>query len=228
MPRNPNNPHGPNLPLLERIDAKTNKGGPDDCWLWSGACGQGGHPVSSVKQKTVIPRRVIWELAHGEFLPKTRRVGTTCKNPRCLNPAHLYISGYRHENEVRFQSRTKRVDGDGCWEWTGYFFKSGYAAFSMFVDGVKKQRLASRVAWEMAYGPIVGHVAGDSEKEIVVMHKCDNPRCVRPDHLQLGTDADNIADMIAKGRNSRGPRHGAICKAAKAQPPTPSATGGGT
>jgi hypothetical protein len=53
--------------------------------------------------------------------------------------------------------------------------------------------VASRVSWQIHCGEIP---AG-----LQVLHKCDNPRCVRPDHLFLGTIADNVHDMLAKGRN---------------------------
>jgi hypothetical protein len=60
--------------------------------------------------------------------------------------------------------------------------------------------MAHRYAWELTYGPI--------PEGLSVLHRCDVPRCVRPDHLFLGTQADNLADMTAKGRRSAGERSG--------------------
>lgn len=77
--------------------------------------------------------------------------------------------------------------GDGCWEWQGQRNEKGY--------GYWRGKRAHRHSWEQANGVIP---AG-----MFVMHVCDNPPCVRPDHLAIGTAADNTADMLAKGRNRR-------------------------
>lgn len=76
----------------------------------------------------------------------------------------------------------------GCWLWTGYVLKSGYGEF--WYD--KKKNRAHRVAYQMFKGEL-----GADDK---VLHTCDTPSCVNPDHLVKGTQADNMADMIAKGR----------------------------
>lgn len=78
---------------------------------------------------------------------------------------------------------------DECWEWQGTRRRDGYGV--VYVDG--RQRRAHRVAYEQAYGPIP---AGRS-----VCHRCDNPPCVRPSHLFVATQADNLADMRGKGRH---------------------------
>lgn len=88
----------------------------------------------------------------------------------------------------RFWTHVAR--GDGCWEWQSTRHTHGYG---LFWDG-RKQVRAHRYAWEMEHGPIP---PGQS-----VLHSCDNRRCVRLDHLRLGTQRDNMADMDARCRRA--------------------------
>ncbi len=92
--------------------------------------------------------------------------------------------------EERFWSHVDKT-GD-CWIWTACTTRFGYGAVQVNGRNVHAQR----VAYELHYGPIpVG---------LCVMHKCDNPPCVRPEHLMVGTLADNCRDMHAKGRGKCG------------------------
>ena len=86
---------------------------------------------------------------------------------------------------------------NGCWLWTGALDRKGYGRMG---DGTKRTVFAHRFAWRQTRGPIP---AG-----LHVLHACDTPACVRPAHLFLGTHADNMADMTAKGRSTRGERNG--------------------
>jgi hypothetical protein len=89
----------------------------------------------------------------------------------------------------------------GCWQWIAGTQKPGYGRFRYLTD--------SQQAHRVSYLLYVGEIP----EGLHVLHKCDNPQCVNPDHLFLGTQADNNADKISKGR-SIGPR-GEACHMAK-------------
>lgn len=93
---------------------------------------------------------------------------------------------------VRFFEKIERKP-NGCWEWLGARKPTGYGVFSRTDRSAVR---AHRWAYEEFVGPIP---AGMS-----VCHRCDNPPCVNPDHLWLGTQADNVHDMIKKGRGGWG------------------------
>jgi len=96
------------------------------------------------------------------------------------------------KNTLRERFEAKLVPGkDGCLEFTGYCKRGGYG--TMWANG--KNQLVHRVAWMLANGEI--------PEGLHVLHRCDNPRCSRVEHLFLGTQADNMADMAQKGRHGR-------------------------
>jgi transcriptional regulator with PAS, ATPase and Fis domain len=94
----------------------------------------------------------------------------------------------------RFQSKIGAPDGRGCTNWTGSIFvRTGYGKIS--VGGVQSF-LAHRLSYAIRHG-------AESISGLDVLHKCDNPRCVNPDHLMAGTHTDNMRDCIQKGRGNR-------------------------
>jgi hypothetical protein len=104
---------------------------------------------------------------------------------RVANPTRYYGL----TNEQRFWIYVQK--GPRCWEWTGFKNEKGYGIINLRGE----RMMAHRMSYELEVGPI--------PNELYVLHHCDNPSCVKPKHLFIGTKADNNADMDAKGRARR-------------------------
>lgn len=89
-----------------------------------------------------------------------------------------------------FEDKFEPITETGCWVWIAGSTRTGYGRH--YVNGTTVY--AHRHAYELWIGPI--------PNGLYVLHKCDNPSCVNPQHLFVGSHLDNVADMIAKGRNS--------------------------
>ena len=89
---------------------------------------------------------------------------------------------------------------NGCWEWVGCIGVWGYGQISF----MGKSKSAHRISWELYKGEI--------PKGKLILHKCDNPACVNPSHLFIGTWGDNMKDMVAKDRQANKFRRGSNAK----------------
>ena len=89
----------------------------------------------------------------------------------------------------RFWAKVDVKGKNDCWLWKANSLPAGYGTLSL--SG--KKILAHRFSWQLAYGKI--------PDGLCVLHHCDNPPCVNPNHLFIGSPADNVQDMIEKGRD---------------------------
>ncbi len=117
--------------------------------------------------------------------------------PACRRRGAWIGNGFMiRENEMEIDDRLVGkflLDvNTGCWEWAGSKLKNSYGR--MLVDG--KNILVHRYSWEARNGKI--------PKEMYACHKCDNPCCINPDHLFIGTHEDNMLDMVKKKRGAVG------------------------
>ena len=114
----------------------------------------------------------------------TLKRGSECSEPGCSEP----VICYQHCRQHVIQHVGVTTTSSGCHMWNGRLTASGYG-----VLGDAHKTRAHRLAWEIANGTSV-------PEGLVIRHSCDNPPCCNPDHLDVGTDADNARDAIQRGR----------------------------
>lgn len=184
-----------------RFWSKVDRSG--DCWLWTGrvvkSTGTRQFDITGrPKRIRMEARRVAWKL-EGRKLADDQLLLATCGQRLCVRPSHMKAGTQadldRWSDENRREMFWSHVDQttEGCWEWKASRFPNGYGQAHLNGLGTG----AHRVSWTLTNGEIPPGMA--------VCHHCDNPPCVRPDHLFLGSPQENTADMITKGRY-RAPR----------------------
>lgn len=141
-----------------------------------------------------------------EFLAMRENVTVCadCRTITCKNCGKQKLVQLNQLGSARFCSRECRVKwnashiedrfwswvdfADDCWLWTG----GKSHGYGLFHPAKGESIRAHRFAYELTHGSITD--------ELFCLHRCDNPPCVRPDHLFLGTHEENVADMMSKGR----------------------------
>ena len=203
---------------------------PSGCQEWRGYRYPNGYGYLGVGKKSMLAHRVAYELANGP-IPDNQVIRHTCHNRACCRVSHLatgsqadnmrdrVVSG-RHidapdlsqTNSIQIRERREPNMKFGSADFVGYFWNqservgeclewqrakdsNGYGVLRIG----ESQYRAHRIAWQLWMG--------DIPKGMVVIHKCDNRVCLDIHHLRLGTQADNMADMVAKGRQPKGESH---------------------
>lgn len=168
---------------------------PSGCWVMASGKWKEFRVQVAGKLVDIKPRRVAWLLKNGNFPVSHLYSSHGCSDKGCANPDHYSESEYQTMTlEEYFRAKVK-VSESGCWDWQGKKFRSGYG-YMCFTwpcgNGKRIPEYAHRVSWYIAFG-----VKPNGE----LSHSCDRPCCVNPDHLSLGTHADNMREMKERKRH---------------------------
>mgnify|MGYP001118302010 CR=1 FL=1 len=132
--------------------------------------------------------RYLFTIVNGP-IPSGMYLHHTCGDKSCLNPRHLeLVPAGAKRKEITYE-----VDDRGCHVCTSHSHKSN--GYPRCTRSGKKVRLNRAI-----YSELVGEIP----EGMLVLHECDNPQCINPQHLKLGTHADNSRDMVERGRSTKG------------------------
>ena len=182
--------------IKDRFWSRVQMKGENECWEWNGCIGKndiGVFSAFSATNRSIKAHKAAYIISHNKEVPEGMYVLQSCRNRICCNPKHLYLSDKRRNNgdltiEERFLDKVDKSSGE-CWIWTAKKYYYGH------FDIGGETLLAHRVSYSL--------FVGELEDGKVIAHKCDNPLCVRPEHLMMCTQQENIQDCIDKGRRAK-------------------------
>ena len=178
--------------LLDNFFLRVNDADENGCMFWTGFINKYGHGSFRTRPNALTPvHRFAYEIAYG-LIPKDYCVFHKCGKKHCVNHLHLYLDKAINKlvSLERFKKKMRSVES-GCIEWTGSLNHDGY--------GVLRINKIPMMAHRQSYIYFVD----DFPREMKILHKCDNRKCVNPEHLFIGTQADNVYDMVAKDRHTK-------------------------
>ena len=171
-----------NAPFIERVNAQTIDG-ENGCKLFIGLRDKQGYGKIAKDGKNITAHRGVWEFYHPNEILEGK-IAHKCNNKNCVNPEHLI-------KLTSIMDRITRhivVAENGCHLFMGHRNEDGYG------------RIGKGNSLVFVHREMFKHHNPDIEITGVIMHSCDTPNCVNIEHLRHGTQAENIADMVAKGR----------------------------
>lgn len=190
----------PSVDPRDRFAALLSEREPGGCVLWSGSVGRGGYGSFKINEagrwRHVGAHRYAFFVAHGRW--PAGCVLHSCGVPACVSPEHL-VEGSLADRKppptvdprVRFMSKLSGPTPSGCILWLGTRVRDGYGQIAIREGGKQRFFSAHRYAFFLAHGR---WPAG------WVLHSCDTPPCVNPEHLREGSQADNMLDACLRGR----------------------------
>jgi hypothetical protein len=180
-----------NIEILRvRIRQKASVDHETKCWNWTGQVGRNAKGVTYPKYNETTATRMSYR-AFREEPPDGIFILHLCDNRWCVNPHHLVRAD---DLKTRIMANVAIDPVSGCWNWTGSLRDDGYGR--MCAPDGPEGRGAHILSFEAFVKPV--------PHGFYVCHRCDNHPCVNPDHLFLGDHADNMKDMVSKGRQALG------------------------
>ena len=180
---------------VQDIYAHSFKQAETGCWLWQGPTEPNGYGVLYFRGVYTKAHRAVYEEVFGRLPDSKHFVKRFCNEILCVNPDHLYMSGASVVPDARFivgMLRHQTVQQGNCLVWPRNHNKQGYGRISVG----NKQYLAHRLVYTLLLEAL--------PDDICVLHHCDNPPCVKLNHLYAGTRADNADDSIERKRHKHG------------------------